>query len=195
MISSVYATNDIETGLNNTLNYNENQDLLQDVQEDNSNEKLSLSDDEDVLGASEIYFDASVRNDGDGSKSRPYKYYDTDKIPFGATVHFAPGTYHVESTLSISSSLNYKTTFIGENSQSTIFKSTNSILGFKIRDNANFVIKGITIDGVRINNNGNLDATDVIFKNTNNRLSTVYSISNSVKPTLKLTNCIFSDNY
>ena len=193
MISSVNATNDIETGENQTLIGNENQDILNDVQEDNV---LSSSDDEDVLGGATIYFDASASYDGDGSSSRPYKYYDTDKITFGSTVYFKPGVYNVESTLSISSSLNYKTTFIGlQGSQNTILKSSTPILGFKVRDNANFVLQGLTIDGPRINNNGNLDATDVNFKNSNARFSTIYSISNSVNPTVKLTNCVFTDTF
>ena len=193
LLSSVSAANDIESDMNQTLSDGGNQVILkEDTSADGS---LAVQENDDVLGESVIYFDASALFDGDGSQSKPYKYYDTDKISFGSTAHFAAGVYEVDSTLSISSSLNYKTTFIGAGSQNTIFKSSNSLLGFKIRDNANFAVNGITFDSVRINNNGNLDATDVVFKNNNNRFSSIYSVSNTVNPTLKLTNCAFMDNF
>ena len=191
IISSVSAANDMEANENQTIS-NDESHVLQDS---SGAETLSAQQNNDVLGDSVIYFDASASFDGDGSQSKPYKYYDTDKISFGSTAHFAAGVYEVDSTLSISSSLNYKTTFIGAGSQSTIFKSSNSLLGFKIRDNANFAVNGITFDSVRINNNGNLDATDVVFKNNNNKFSSIYSVSNTVNPTLKLTNCAFMDNF
>lgn len=191
IMSSVSAA-DIDEGMNQTLNSDESVELSQgDVSDDDA---LSAQNDEDILSDTIIYFDASASYDGDGSQSKPYKYYETDKIPFGSTVYFAAGVYEVESTLSISSSLNYKTTFIGAGSQNTIFHSSNSILGFKVRDNSNFEIRDITFDSVRINNNGNLKATNVVMKNNNNRFSSIYSVS-SVVTTLNLVNCVFMDNY
>ena len=152
--------------------------LEQDSSED---EALTVENDEDILGAtSHIYFDASAKDDkGDGSQSKPYKYYDTDRIPFGATIHFTKGTYNIQSTLSISSSLSYKTTFIGEG-QDTILKSSSSILGFKIRDNSNFVLQGLTIECARINNNGNLEATNVLFKNADSRYSQIKTVTSII---------------
>ena len=193
MISSVSAAEDIGTDTNQTLYSDDEQAISQD--DIYNDETLSVEENNDILSESTIYFDASAAYDGDGSQSKPYKYYDTDKIPFGSTAYFAAGVYTVESTLSISSSLNYKTTFIGAGSQNTIFQSTNSILGFKIRDNSNFVISGVTFNSVRINNNGNLQATDVVFKNNNNRFSSIYGTSTDVQTTLKLTNCVFKDSY
>lgn len=193
LLSSVSAANDIESDMNQTLSDGGDQVILKD--DTSADESLAVQENEDILGDSIIYFDASASFDGDGSQSKPYKYYETDKIPFGSTAHFAAGVYEVDSTLSISSSLNYKTTFLGAGSQNTIFKSSDSLLGFKIRDNANFAVSGVTFDSVRINNNGNLDATDVVFKNNNNRFSSIYSVSNTVNPTLKLTNCAFMDNF
>ena len=137
IMSSVSAA-DIDEGMNQTLNSDESVELSQeDVSNDDA---VSAQNDEDILSDTVIYFDASASYDGDGSQSKPYKYYETDKIPYGSTVYFAAGVYEVESTLSISSSLNYKTTFIGAGSQNTIFHSSNSILGFKVRDNSNFEI-------------------------------------------------------
>ena len=193
MISCVSAAEDIGVDANQTVGSDDDQVILE--QDSSEDEVVTVENDGDVLGAtSEIYFDASARFDGDGSQSRPYKYYDTDKIPFGATVHFYNGVYNVESTLSISSSLSYKTTFIGEG-PNTILKSSNGILGFKIRDNSNFVLQGLTIDGPRINNNGNLQATNVIFKNSDSRYSQIYSITTSVSPTVQLTGCTFQNNH
>ena len=193
LISCVSATADIESDMNQTVSSDESQAILEeDSLED---ETLAVDGNEDVLGAtSTIYFDASAKYDGDGSQSKPYKYYDTDKIPFGATVYFREGVYNVQSTLSISSSLSYKTTFIGEG-QNTILKSSSSILGFKVRDNSNFVLQGLTIEGARINNNGNLEAKNVLFRNADSKYSQIYSISTSVSPTVKLTNCNFQNNH
>ena len=193
IISSVSATTDNETDMNETLDVDVSQAAVQEDTTDS--EPLATQDNQDTLGAtSTIYFDASAAYDGDGSSARPYKYYSTDKIPFGSTAIFKNGVYTVESTLSVSSSLSYKTTFIGQGSN-TIFKSSSSILGFKVRDNSNFVLQNLTIDGVRINNNGNIQATDVTFKNCNNKYSQIYSISTSVTPTLKLKNCNFQNNF
>ena len=169
MISCVSAADDIAGDANQTVASDDDQVILE--QDSSEDEALTVENDEDILGAtSHIYFDASASFDGDGSQYKPYKYYDTDKIPFGATVHFKKGTYNIQSTLSISSSLSYKTTFIGEG-QDTILKSSGSILGFKIRDNSNFVLQGLTIECARINNNGNLEATNVLFKNADSRYS------------------------
>ena len=55
MISSVYSTDDIETGANSTLSYNENQELLQDVQEDNCDEERN----EDELNNAEHHPDSA----------------------------------------------------------------------------------------------------------------------------------------
>ena len=193
MISCVSAADDIAGDANQTVGSDDDQVILE--QDSSEDEALTVENDEDILGAtSHIYFDASASFDGDGSQSKPYKYYDTDKIPFGATVHFKKGTYNIQSTLSISSSLSYKTTFIGEG-QNTILKSSGSILGFKIRDNSNFVLQGLTIECARINNNGNLEATNVLFKNADSRYSQIYSITTSVSPTVKLTGCSFQNNH
>ena len=193
MISFVSATVDIESDMNQTLSSDENQIILDESSTDD--ETLAVGENDGNLGAtSVIYFDASAKFDGDGSQSKPYKDYDTDKIPFGSTVYFSEGVYTVESTLTISSSLSYKTTFIGQG-QNTILKSSSSILGFKIRDNSNFMLQGLTIDGLRISNNGNFEADNVLFRNSNARYSSIYSISTSVSPTVKLTNCNFQNNY
>ena len=193
MISFVSATADIESDMNQTLSSDENQIILDESSTDD--ETLAVGENDGNLGAtSVIYFDASAKFDGDGSQSKPYKDYDTDKIPFGSTVYFSEGVYTVESTLTISSSLSYKTTFIGQG-QNTILKSSSSILGFKIRDNSNFMLQGLTIDGLRISNNGNFEADNVLFRNSNARYSSIYSLSTSVSPTVKLTNCNFQNNY
>ncbi|MBE6501238.1 MAG: hypothetical protein E7Z79_02215 [Methanobrevibacter thaueri] len=193
VISCVSASDDIAGDTNQTQSSEDEQIVLE--QDSSDNESLTVANDEDVLGAtSHIYFDASAKYDGDGSQSKPYKYYDTDRIAFGSTVHFKNGVYNVQSTLSISSSLSYKTTFIGEG-QDTILKSSSSILGFKVRDNSNFVLQELTIDSARINNNGNLEAKNVLFRNADSKYSQIYSISTSVSPTVKLTNCNFQNNH
>ena len=94
MISCVSAADDIVGDANQTVGSDDDQMILE--QDSSEDEALTVENDGNVLGAtSHIYFDASASFDGDGSQSKPYKYYDTDKIPFGATVHFKKGTYNI----------------------------------------------------------------------------------------------------
>ena len=76
-ISSAYAE-DID--LNDTMVCDENHNILEEVNENDCDESsvISQDNDEEVLGDSTIYFDASASTDGDGSQSKPYKIFKTD---------------------------------------------------------------------------------------------------------------------
>lgn len=121
----------------------------------------------DSLSTSVVYFDASASSDGDGSKSNPYKYYKSDRINYGDTVYFADGTYDITEANSIYSSSTYKTTFIGQSVEKTILKS-NLInkFDFTVTDNSYFVLNNLTMVGVHINNQANLIADNVVFRNS-----------------------------
>ena len=121
----------------------------------------------DSSSASNVYFDASAANDGDGSKSNPYKYYKSDRVNFGDTAYFADGVYDITDSNSIQSSSTYKTTFIGQSVEKTILRSklTNKF-DFTVTDNSYLVLNKLTMIGVHINNQANLIANNVMFKDS-----------------------------
>lgn len=134
--------------------------------------ELQLSNDTsciagDSLSDSVVYFDASANDDGDGSRSNPYKYYRADRISFGGTAYFADGVYDITEQNSIHSSSAFKTTFIGQSMEKTVLRSKlANKFDFTVTDNSYFVLKDLTVMGVHINNQANLIAENVIFKDS-----------------------------
>ena len=119
----------------------------------------------DAAYSSVVYFDASASSDGDGSQSNPYKYYAPERIDYGATAYFADGVYDIKGSNAIYSSSTYKTTFIGQSKENTIFKShLNNKFDFTVTDNSYFVLRNLTLIGVHINNQANLVAESVVFQ-------------------------------
>lgn len=154
-VSSVFA-NDV---MNETM---AESDL--DVQV-NSNDVNGLS--ADSLSTSVVYFDASAVNDGNGSQSNPYKYYKSDRIDYGTTAYFADGVYDITDVTSIYSSSTYKTTFVGQSLENTVLRSklTNKF-DFTVTDNSYFVLNNLTMIDVHINNQANLIANNVMFRDS-----------------------------
>ena len=93
--------------------------LKSDTMENN----VSLSsDDDEIVGAGEVYFDASASSGGDGTQSRPYNTVTSSYL--GTTNHFAPGTYRISSSLS---SYSYEgISFIGSDRDNTILQYIGS---------------------------------------------------------------------
>uniref|UniRef100_UPI00386C9E6A hypothetical protein n=1 Tax=Methanobrevibacter sp. TaxID=66852 RepID=UPI00386C9E6A len=87
--SCVFA-NDV---MNDTISQSdlEAQELPVISSDENNTNVLAI----DSSSASNVYFDASAANDGDGSKSNPYKYYKSDRINYGDTAYFADGVYDI----------------------------------------------------------------------------------------------------
>ena len=85
---------------------------------DDSLQLESIDFDEDVLTkGNDYYFNASVDEDGIGSKSRPYKYLTTDRIVDGAVIYLADGEYELDNSKTFSS-----LSIIGESSKNSIIK-------------------------------------------------------------------------
>ena len=171
----------------------------------------------DSLSASVVYFDASANSDGDGSQSNPYKYYKSDRVDYGTTAYFANGVYDITEANNIYSSSAYKTTFIGQSIENTIFKSNlPNKFDFTVTDDSYFVLSNLTMVGVHINNQANLIANNVMFKNStgfdsNYAPSLSYAYISKIFDatcggviicdtpsnkftTLNLTDCYFNDN-
>ena len=61
-------------------------DASDDIIAIESVDNISTSDDDEILGASDVYFDASASSDGDGSQSKPYKTLSSTRL--GTNNHF-----------------------------------------------------------------------------------------------------------
>ena len=124
-----------------------------------ANDTLTISDDSEILGAGDVYFDASASSNGDGSQSRPYNTVTSSNL--GTKNHFAPGTYRISSGLSSYTSYDGMS-FIGQNKDTTILQYLGSDTFIKTSNSITF--NGITIKGGSIQTSGGtLTATDTIF--------------------------------
>ena len=181
-----------------------------------NNETLSVNDYE-IIEASDVYFDASATSDGSGSQNNPYKTVSSSRL--GSINHFATGVYKISSSLSqiFSSSA---MTFIGDNRDNTILDYTGSDTFLSTSSDITF--SSITLRGVHIVNNGGLlTATNTVFDsgvapveveadNTYYDNSYGGAIKQSISSSgfdwgsifggsttmgMKITNCIFKNNY
>lgn len=190
---------------------------IQDLQINYDDVNNTLKD-SNTLSTPVVYFDASAASDGDGSQLKPYKYYKSDRIEYGATAYFADGEYTINEANSIYSSSKYRTTFIGQSMDKTILKSdlTNKF-DFTVTDNSYLVLNNMTLIGVHINNQANLIANDVLFRDSvgfnpdyppslsYSHISKIYDGSyggviicdtpSNKQTTLNFTDCYFKNNY
>ena len=150
-------------------------------------ENVTLSTSSSDILSSSYYFDSNAENDsGNGSISSPYKEFKSSRIASNSNLYFKNGEY----TLDRSSSIN-NVTIIGEDPSQTILKY-NYGTGFTV--SSSLTLKNITLVNLRINNNGNITATNTIFRDY-----TVGSYdggvigSNSVDSYISLNNCTFNN--
>ena len=136
------------------------------------------------------YFNASVTNDGDGSKDNPWKTINQlnfNKITNGSTVYISNGNYNVDNI-----DVNIDVNIIGENTNKTIIKGYNTydeVFNF----NKHTTITNITFTNSStkvIYNTGTLELNNCIFKN-NNITSYDACIKNNGK--LTVNNCLFNN--
>ena len=134
---------------------------------DINDEIVTMVNNDDVLAFEEvIYFNASSANDGDGSKANPYKYVTNARIEYGDTAYFANGVYEIDELIDIySNSETTQVKFYGESAEGTILKSTFGTVPIFVNDNARLYVWDMTFDCAVIQNQGTLEAHNVIFKN------------------------------
>lgn len=158
----------------------------------------------------DVYFNASAREDGDGSIDNPYQDLKNHQIT-GRTAYFADGIYTLTKT---SNTIGADTILIGESSTGTIINCSN--FGFRVFSALKLI--NLTITDIGINVTGNLSAEGVIFENCirvnvtstsatdtvsagyNNtyggsiysyRASNSYTGTSGDKPVLEINNCTF----
>ena len=140
----------------------------------------------------DYYFDSSIENDtGDGSFDNPYKYLTDERIRNNTVIHLKEGEYNF-TPLNSKSNI----TIYGENPAKTIVNGNGSVLLV----NTKFLLNNITFINTPIFNQGMMNATNTIFKNSNaytmkNGLSyggAIYTVSH--QHNIYLTNCSFINN-
>lgn len=165
---------------------------------DDSDGLSTGSQDDDVLGASAIYFDASASTDGDGSKSKPYKTFKWSRISSQSTVYFADGEYFLNQEKSLYSSFK-SLKFIGQSKEKTIFTSNrNNTNEITVYESVKFTVRDMTFNGFHLTNYGTIEATNVIFQNEIESPGSGGAImsygSKDTPAELKLTSCQFRNN-
>ena len=120
-----------------------------------NDENLAISPDDELLSLTEIYFNSSVENDGDGSQSSPYKYLSSSKIHDNSIAHFADGEYSLDRSMTFDN-----LTVIGQSPLNTIIKSNSFV------SHGDLNIYNVTLHDLSINNNKNFRAANVIFENS-----------------------------
>ena len=121
-----------------------------------NDENLAIDDCDEILSLTEIYFNSSAVNDGDGSQSSPYKYLSSSKIKDNSIAYFADGEYGLDKSMTVKN-----LTIIGQSPLNTIIKSNS--LQFVNQGDLN--IYNLTLNDLTINNNKNFNAVNVIFEN------------------------------
>ena len=156
------------------------------ISKDTSTKKLNKT----LKTTDNYYFNASVTNDGDGSKDNPWKTINQlnfNKITNGSTVYISNGNYNVDNI-----DVNIDVNIIGENTNKTIIKGYNTydeVFNF----NKHTTITNITFTNSStkvIYNTGTLELNNCIFKN-NNITSYDACIKNNGK--LTVNNCLFNN--
>ena len=190
----------------NDLNLTDGNSLSEDLGVDSdileSAPQSDLLEDDNV-----VYFNASASSNGDGSKTNPYKYVNSNTLKGtenGLTAYFANGVYDLNVDFKITSS---SIVLIGESNENTIF---NSILSnkydFKIMQDFKLELNNISFNHANIINYGTLKLTNVNFNNCeafasySNQYDSSYggviisdSIGNS-RANVYIDNCVFDDN-
>ncbi|WP_405310334.1 C1 family peptidase [Methanobrevibacter sp.] len=143
----------------------ENVNHLPLTNESNADDFTGTEVDSKLESSNAIYFDASAKSNGDGSKSNPYKNINQNTLnkytnsANTLTAYFANGNYNLNYNFIIKSP---NVVFIG--SENTVFKSVlSNKYDFEIMENANLKLANITFYNINIINHGTLNAYNSDF--------------------------------
>ena len=119
-------------------------------------ENITLTAGTTGVRTADYYFDSNAPDDsGDGSISNPYKEFKSSRIADNSNLHLANGEYSLDRSAYINN-----VNIIGSDSSQTIIKYYGT--GFTV--SSSLTLKDVTLVNLRITNNGNLTATNTIFK-------------------------------
>ena len=119
------------------------------------------------------------------------KYYDSNNftsscIVSNSVLHLANGEYNIDSGKTISN-----VTIMGQNPLQTILNCN----GNTFTVSSSFTLKNLTLINLKITNNGNLTATNTIFKDSHSTSNGGVITSTGAANKISLDNCTFSNNY
>ena len=163
----------------------------------NSTQIVSMSLDENTLGAGEIYFDASAENDGDGSVDNPYKYLKADRIQGNCNLYLANGEYQYQRN---NNNPIQQVNIIGSDVDKTIIRYDG--VAFTVSNQ--LTVKNITFIGASISNNAKFIANNTIFEDSqkytydyygNNYGGAIYTAEGNTNAYVNVDNCTFKNNY
>ena len=137
---------------------------------------------DNLLATNEYYFDNNNTDVGNGSFENPYNNLNNSNLLDSSIIHLASGEYKLESDRSFSD-----ISFYGSGND-TILNAN----GFKITNNGNLKFANLTIVNITIQNNGNLNASNTIFKDSQNDFGGVINSGNSKN--IYLDTCEFINN-
>ena len=144
----------------------------------------NLTNVEDNLHATnEYYFDNNNTDVGDGSFENPYNNLNNSNLLDSSIIHLASGEYCLQSDRSFSD-----ISFYGESSKDTILNAN----GFKLTNNGKLNFINMTVVNISIQNNGNLNASNTIFKDSQNDFGGV--INSPSSRNIYLDTCEFINN-
>ena len=154
-------TNEIEPSKTN----DEDDRGMNEIYFEDANIELESSN-ENILGANEYYFDASLEeDDGNGTIENPYKYLTSSRIKANSIIHLANGEYILDKRATINN-----VNIIGDDALNTIIKYNGP--AFNITSSLS--LSGVTLSGITIVNNGQLTASNTIFENGKGRTADAY---------------------
>ena len=116
--------------------------------------------------STDYYFDINAGIDGNGDKETPYKNFTDERVVDNSKIHLADGEYYFEKIRSFSN-----ISFMGNDCHNTVLNGNGNYL--TITGLVNF--NNITLTNFRIENKGNLNASNTIFT----RLIPTYVFNNN----------------
>ena len=139
--------------------------------------------DDKLLSTKEYYFDNNNTDVGNGSLENPFNNLNNSNLLDSSIIHLASGEYCLQSDRSFSD-----ISFYGESSKNTILNAN----GFKLTNNGKLNFINITVVNISIQNNGNLNASNTIFKDSQNDFGGV--INSGSSKNIYLDTCDFINN-
>ena len=159
------------------------------------NSTLQVSDtSDDILAAGDVYFNASVENDGSGTITSPYKFLTSSRITSNSILHFANGEYNLTNSKTV-----YTISLIGHDAEKTIINGD----GLLFTVSGTLTLQNITLSNGVLKNHGTIKATNTIFKDGVAEISddydgsfggAIFNDADYYYPTVNLDNCTFKNN-
>lgn len=156
------------------------------IASDETVEILSLDSSASELLSADYYFDSNVKNDtGNGSITSPYKEFKSSRIVSNSNLYLANGEYTLDKSTSI-----YNVTIIGQNPSKTILRYSGT--GFTV--SSSLTLQNLTLVNLRIVNNGDVIATNTVFKDyTSSSLNGGVIESQKKDSRINLNGCTFNN--